>query len=146
MATDRTKDANVHLHIKVIYLLITVLSFGFAFATWICLAEIRQLRSDFDSETAAQRRGEIVEFDDDVSHGDVALDDSSASEAWIPGPNRREVPIESMDGRVRMRRGTKRRLSRPAFFVDDGKEGSGGSAGGSDDWVWLTSYSRIPVR
>ena len=149
MANDRTKDAtNVHLHIKVIYLLITVLCFGFAFATWICMTEIRQLRSDLDSETAALRRGEVVEFDDDVvvSHGDVAWDDhdtDSASGGSIP---RKEVTIESMDDRVRMRRGAKRRRSRPAFYVDEGKEGSGDSdAGGSDDWVWLTSYSRIPV-
>ena len=147
MSNDRTKDAtNVHLHIKVIYLLITVLCFGFAFATWICMTEMRQLRSDLDSETAALRRGEVVEFDDDdvvVSHGDVAWDDhDTASEDSIP---RKEVTIESMDDRVRMRRGAKRRRSRPAFYVDDGKEGSGDSDGGSDDWVWLTSYSRIPV-
>ena len=149
MATDRPKDAtNVHLHIKVIYLLITVLCFGFAFATWICVTEMRQLRSDLDSETTALRRGEVVEFDDDdvvASHGDVAWDDhDSASESSIP---RKEVTIESMDDRVRVRRGAKRRRSRPAFYVDDhdGKEGSGESDGGSDDWVWLTSYSRIPV-
>ncbi|KAI0227284.1 hypothetical protein LSAT2_022258 [Lamellibrachia satsuma] len=145
MTTDK-KDANVHLHIRFLYLLITVLCFGFACATWICLTEIRQLRSDLDGEITAVRRGYVVEFDDDVaSDGDAAWnEDASGAPGSDPDSNPGEVTIDRMDDLVRVRRGTKQRRVRPSFFVDgsDAKEGSGSGGG---DWVWLTSYSRISV-
>ena len=143
MSTEK-KDSSVRVHIRVLYLLIAVLCFGFAYATWICLTEIRQLRSDLDGEMAALslRRGDVVEFSGDGAWSDGGTATSEADST--PGGVTIERMGASSDEVVRVRRDTKRRRSRPSFFTDGSEptEGSGGSGG---DWVWLTSYSRIPV-
>jgi len=143
MSTEK-KDSSVRIHIRVLYLLITVLCFGFAYATWICLTEIRQLRSDLDGEITALRRGDVIEFSDDDAWSNGGTGTATSEADLTPGGFTIERMDASSDEVVRVRRDTKRRRSRPSFFTD-GNEPSEGSGGSEGDWVWLTSYSRIPV-
>ena len=124
---------NASLHIKILYILLSLLAVISVTALSLCFTEIYALRTDFEGKIV--RRG-TAEFEDlDAAY--QARKHGDRGDALTRG----EL---GEDGEI-VQQGTRNRRS--AFPYDAAKmdRGEKEGSGGADDWVWLTSYSRIPV-
>ena len=151
LAMKRDPDPGwLWIHVRILYLLTVITILGVSIATWTCLAEVQKLRREFHGQIV--HRG-VAEFDD------TALKDTFTDRQLIQEEQQEEEePKEDEDVRrvreeeqlLRVKRRAPRHehgeeKKRPSFYYtpqrDMGREGSGMP----EDWVWLTSYSRIPV-
>ena len=128
-------------HVRILYCLSLVCVVGVSVATWTCLSEVDKLRADFQGKVV--RKG-VAEFAMDAQGRSVNADDFSSN---VPDKvveeeeEVEEVPEEEEELLRVKRSGDVRDLKRrPSYYKHEAGSGMG------DDWVWLTSYSRIPVR
>ena len=107
---------HVWRHIRLLYFLICVLVVIYGCSvTWLLTARF------LDTDCAINGQG----------YGPSA-DQVDVVERVIPGVNQR------------VRRSSPRRRSLPAFYRDSSSSSAGNTID-SDDWVWMSTYSKIPV-
>ena len=159
MAGEDTKyysNAVVRIHIRVLYLVLLVVVTGALCGFWICFSELLELRKDLNAEIGKRT---LVEFSGQDSYsvpsrrsyGTFAKsqephilftykEKSSANQRNGPFYGENEDPLEHEDtegGEDQLLRVKRDAQKLNSFY----KEGSGIP----DDYVWLTSYARIPV-
>ena len=107
---------HVWWHIRLLYVLIGLLVVVYGCSvTWLLTTRA------LDTDCAVQRQG----------YGPFE-DQADALDRLIPASN------------LRVRRSNHRRRSPPAFYRDSSNIG-GGNTVDSDEWVWMSTYSKIPV-
>lgn len=158
------KDPALWWHVKILYSCLLFITAGTTCGLWLCFTEVYNLRRDFDHEILHSDRA--VEFGNLGQHVYAEEDNNSHAQGWSEGDRRireEDGDMEEDDDsessrvggqigdsedqliRVKRRAGRRRKLKEGPTFLNSrhwGKEGSGAP----EDWVWLTSYSRIPVR
>ena len=135
-------NGNLSLHIRILYCLSFVIIVGVSVATWACLSEVDKLRKDFTGQVL--RRG-VAEFGDvpRVNVNDVR---ETFTEGRVTSEEEEEVVPEE-EQLLRVKRDVspideeirRKQQGQPSYYHH------GEGSGMSDDWVWLTSYARIPV-
>ena len=111
-------------HIKLLYFFTTFQASFIAIVVYFGFNHITDLRYQLENQNS---------FINSVQFKDVVQVDTLAA-------NR-----DSDDASLHTE-GTRKRRDAPVFYRDDPRGNSGGTKGEPEDWVWLTSYSRIPVR
>lgn len=120
MAVSTTGDSKVRIHIKTLYCLTLLLLVLVISGVWLIFSQIERIRTDLNGKVA---RNELVEFKTFERH----KEDVDTSVYQTMG--------NSFDNRLSTKSTTGSRRRRETW------EGSGAP----DDWVWLSSFSRIPV-
>ena len=119
------------LHVKILYLILTFVVVSFSGLLWVSFIQIHQLRH----ELALKLSHSVVEFEN--------MDRRSKEGPTSTGRGQNAAPLFE-DAESEQLVNVKTRVRRQAPFHDGG--GSGGHLGGApDDWVWMSSYSRVPV-
>ncbi|ELU00887.1 hypothetical protein CAPTEDRAFT_192556 [Capitella teleta] len=148
-------EKNLILHVRLLYACWIITSVSCAYAIWLSFDQMTKLRQEFEKELSVFNR-RVVEFD---AQGDSW---GNSPKHWPPTPDYGTPEVISDEDFVRVKRSatkpkkkTRKQntraledVSKPPTFFYGGKsapdaEGSGNTP---DDWVWLTSYSRIPMR
>ena len=165
------KPRNLWLHIKILYVSTSFLLVALLAAVCLGLREIQRLRTDLDEalsptnfvdfeehglQRAAdrQRRGAGDSFNLQAEHLDILEQMESEGlegeeDEQLIRVKRRTHRRRSREGKNNHRRDNDDRANdRPSFYYEssprrDGEDREG--SGNPDPWVWLTSYSRIPV-
>lgn len=124
MAASVNKAKDV-LHIKLLYSLIVLLLVAFAAGFFWSYKEIQRLRNEIERKLVRQ---EMVDFrvynnSHPAAFRDTQLKADVENRTFLPNS---DDEFESV----------RRRIKRQTSSRDDS---------GTDDWVWLSSYSRIPV-
>ena len=144
------------IHIRVLYLVLLVITTGTLCGFWICFNEIQKLRRDLNAEVAKRT---LVEFSKQESYSVPSKtgygaflkskephilftykEKSSSGPKDGPSYIENEDPLEHEDtegGDNQLLRVKRDAQKLNAFY----KEGSGVP----DDYIWLTSYAKIPV-
>ena len=131
MAAKPEHRPNVYIHIKITYFCILLLTASGICGFWICLTRLHALREEFEAKFA--KNNAVVEFEN--------FDALSERGRHVGGDDADAVLHEddlSEETLSRVKR-QQQHAFRPANA--NNREGSGAP----EDWVWLTSYSRIPV-
>jgi hypothetical protein len=125
------------LHVRILYVISCVIIVGVSLATWTIFLEVEKLRKDFHGEIV--RKG-VVDFSD---LGRRRSDVVGGAYSEVEEEEEEQVPEEEQLLRVKRQSSPideEIKGNQPAYYHHT--EGSGGS----DEYVWLTSYARIPVR
>ena len=147
----------IDLHVKALYVYCALLTVAFIGLAWFCVSSIHHLRRDMDDVIDTRFSEHYVDFivgEDavpmsklDSEGGEIAKrvlrelnGDSNSGDSASSDNNGRRVRV-----RRRVARTGKTEQKGPTFMWGGGKGEYDGSSGSDENWVWLTSYSRIPV-
>lgn len=171
--TKNCSERNLWLHVKILYICFLITSVGLVCAALFSLERISHLKKDFEREFAHLRVVEfdgeqiLSEWQRKVYSKESAWTPTPNyagpfSEDDMDNDSDKEVSLEdeellrvkrNADGQKSRKKQRKHRAraagdaEKPPMFLPgeqttDILEGSGNSP---DDWMWLTTYSRIPV-
>ena len=156
-------DRSLFLHVRLLYACWIVTSVSCAYAIWLSFDQMSKMRLELENELSMYQR-RVVEFN---VHSDpwtnrvhaqprtaTTTTSSYATPVVIPSDDdvgedfvRVRRNADKPRKKARKHRTRAADVSRPPTFFYGGRstgenEGSGNTP---EDWVWLTSYSRIPV-
>ncbi len=150
-------DKVLWLHIKLLYVLLTILTAGSVCAIFKCFIEIHNLRQDLDATLLSNRAVEFANLEDILAERKLKyqadFDSENDSTEANDGKAESETPdfegnIENNEDQlIRVRKKRHASFYRTADSRRHGRDAAtpGSGSNGPDDWVWLSSYSRIPV-
>lgn len=166
MAPPDSKDpylnSRLWIHVKILHGCLLFVIAGTICGFWICLSELQNLRRDLDAEIAKRA---MVEFNAPEGFMENRNGQNSNRKHDNSTPYTREIifglheeelypeegehALPEAEGEeeqlLRVKRRANRRSNRRNAHYKEGGSGTQGGAGAPEDWVWLTSYSRIPV-
>ena len=149
-SNDLKTSSSVQCHIRILYCLWLLLACVVGASIWLGHFQIQRLKEELRHEIHIQSRS-FVEFNPELRHGDLeyssppsVLDEEDVDEEGESELSKSAEQEEFLRVKRRARRhGHQQKIpqkdEQPIYLHQ--KEGSGLP----EDWVWLTSYSRIPV-
>ena len=162
---------NLWLHVKILYFCVVLVTAATGFGLWMCFTEFSNVRKEIDNGFmhrgavefgnvehvygSEERRGPSGRKAGGGGRGDGAGPGGEAEEDGPAGGLAAGLPSHTSpadspkageeDELIRVkRRAGRRRQTNPGTFLTSKAWNKEGSAT-PEDWVWLTSYSRIPV-